>query len=186
MKREPVTEKMFEMNKKQIENLIISELENMLNSVSDNDIAKVIEMLNAANNIVTIGAGRMGYAIKSFTMRLTHLGYRAYHLGDVGVPRTGENDLIIVASSSGETLSNIVLTEIAKKHKSKILLFTCDKNSTLGQIADFSVLLNKIESKQIMKTAPEHATYMLYDMIAQKIAEEKDIRVVENNHSILE
>ena len=174
------------MNKLNIENLIFDELKEMLSTVTDFDIGSFIDMLNAADNIVTIGAGRMGYSIKSFTMRLTHLGYNAYHLGDVGVPRTGENDLIIIASSSGETKSNIILSQIAKEHGSKIALFTCNPNSTIGKLADINICLKNIKSLQLMKTAPEHATYMLYDIIAHKISEGRNISWIEHNHSILE
>lgn len=174
------------MNKNELELLVYNELKEMLLTVSDEDISKVIEMIKSANKIVTIGAGRMGYSIRSFTMRLTHLGFNAFHLGDVGVPRTGENDLIIVASSSGETKSNIILTQIAKENNSKILLFTCEPNSTIGKLADYNVVLKKIKSEQLMKTSAEHATYMLYDMIAQKMSEGRIISEIEHNHSILE
>ena len=174
------------MNKFELEYLVYIELKEMLSTITNENIDKVIEMIKSADKIVTIGAGRMGYSIRSFTMRLTHLGFNAYHLGDVGVPRTGENDLIIVASSSGETQSNITLSKIAKEHKSKILLFTCEPNSTIGKLADYNVVLKKIKSEQLMKTSAEHATYMLYDMIAQKMSEGKIISEIEHNHSILE
>lgn len=167
-------------------NIVNDELEEMLSLVTDLDIESVVDMINSADKIVTIGAGRMGYSIKSFTMRLTHLGYNAYHLGDVGVPKTGKNDLIIVASSSGETKSNIILSQIAKEYGSKILLVTCNPDSTIGRLSDFNLILKNINSKQLMKTAPEHATYMLYDIISAVLLESNDIRWVENNHSILE
>lgn len=174
------------MNKKDIELLIYNELEDMLSTVTDKDISSIISMIKSAKNIVTIGAGRMGYSIRSFTMRLNHLGYNAFHLGDVGVPRTGEGDLIIVASSSGETKSNIILSQIAKDSGSKLLLFTLDPNSTIGRLSDYNVILKSINTKQLMKTAPEHATYMLYDIIALKLSEGRVIKEIEHNHSILE
>lgn len=174
------------MHKVELENFIYDELKEMLSTVTDKDIDNVIEMIKSAKKIVTIGAGRMGYSIRSFTMRLTHLGFNAFHLGDVGVPRTGPDDLIIVASSSGETTSNIVLSQIAKRSGSKILLFTSKPDSTIGSLSDYNVVLKHINTKQLMKTAPEHATYMLYDMIAQKMTEGRNISEIENNHSILE
>ena len=128
----------------------------------------------------------MGYSIKSFTMRLTHMGFDASHYGDTGVPFTSKDDLVIFASSSGETLTNVCLAEIAKKYECKILLVSFNPESSIGKLADYTVKLNNIKSKQLMKSAPEHATYMLYDMITLKLSEGMDIKQIENNHSILE
>lgn len=174
------------MNKVQIENLVVSELNEMLETVSDADIEIVINKIKAARNIVTIGAGRMGYSIKSFTMRLTHFGFNAFHLGDTNVQRITSDDLVIFASSSGETPSNVILAQIARASGAQIICVTCNQDSTIARLADYSVILKNIKSQQLMKTAPEHATYMLYDMISCKIAESSDIKFVEHNHSILE
>jgi 6-phospho-3-hexuloisomerase len=174
------------MKKNYVEKLVIDELTEMLSTVTDNDLESVAYMIKHARHIVTIGAGRMGYAIKSFTMRLTHMGFDAYHYGDTGVPFTDEKDLIIFASSSGSTKTNVCLAEIAKQSGSKILLFSFNENSPIGHLADYTVQLKNIESKQIMKTAPEHATYMLYDMIALHMSENMNIKKIEQNHSILE
>ena len=174
------------MNKNEILHLMISEITALTSSVTDEKIDEVISLLDKSTNIVTIGAGRMGYSLKAFTMRLSHLGYNAYHLNDTTLPRIGENDLVIVASSSGETPSIKLLTEIAVEHKSTIMLFTQDADSSIAAISDCVVLMNKIESKLTMKTAPEASTYILYDIIATKILESKDESKVIHNHSILE
>lgn len=167
-------------------NIILNEISSCISSVSDNDILNICDLINSSENIITIGAGRMGYSLKAFSMRLSHLGYKSFHLGDTNVPRCGQNDLIIVGSGSGETKSILGLVETAKSANSKILCVTQNKSSSIANISDLVITLNNIKSSQIMKTLAEQSTYILYDIISKKLSETKDMSYVEHNHSILE
>ena len=96
--------------------LIFNELRNINNSLDDDAAERMSrEVIGCRGKIVGLGAGRMGYSLQAFIMRLSHLGYIAYMLGDTSVPRIGVGDLVLVNSSSGETPSVCLLAEIAKK-----------------------------------------------------------------------
>jgi 6-phospho-3-hexuloisomerase len=168
---------------------IFSEIEQCLVNVTDDHVAQVSEQINTAQNIITIGAGRMGYSLKAFSMRLSHLGFKSYHLGDTNTPRTGENDLIIFGSGSGETKSVVEMANVAYASGSKIISFTHEPSSSVAKLSTLVVPLRKIESKQIMKSVYEQATYILYDKICYDIVYKYlnlDIKKIEHNHSILE
>ena len=59
--------------------------------------------LNQSERIFLAGAGRSGLALKSFAMRLTQLSKQAFVVGETTTPAITASDLLVIASSSGET-----------------------------------------------------------------------------------
>jgi 6-phospho-3-hexuloisomerase len=166
---------------------IITEL-NKLHELFDNSqVEKIIESLckTKSTSIIGLGAGRMGYSMRAFIMRLGHLGYEACMYGDTCVPAVDENTLILVNSSSGETKSIVRLCEIAKNVGAKIISFTCNDCSTIGQMSFQHILIPKINSLQPMKSIYEQFTLLLFDEIARKIIDKRGINI-ETTHTNLE
>ena len=130
----------------------------------------------------------MGYALRAFIMRLNHFGYLASMIGDTNVPRIGENDIVIINSSSGETPSIKLLSKQAKEVGSKLCLITANKDSSISKLADLTVTYDTPSSGQLMKTYHEQLTWVLFDCISQRIFDKAALvkSSVEKNHSILE
>jgi 6-phospho-3-hexuloisomerase len=129
------------------------------------------DQIIGAKNIVVIGAGRMGLMCKAFAMRLNHLGLKGYFLGDSNVPRIGKGDLLIVASSSGETQTIYDLVAIASEAKAEILLITQNPGSRMGNIADSVVKMPIIESNYPMKTEAERWLMEYFDGLVLSLME---------------
>ena len=141
-----------------------------------------------SNSFVGLGAGRMGYSLQSFIMRLSHLGLKSFMIGDTTVPRINENSVVLINSSSGETESIKLYAQQAKDAGSSIVLFTSNLNSSISKLSDIIIYLPKIETKQIMKTIYEQYSFLLFDhlvmMLINKLKLDKEL--IETNHSILE
>lgn len=159
---------MFKQNLKKI----LTEIDNVLMKVEEKEVKTLIEAILQAKKIVVIGAGRVGMAGRGFAMRLGHLGFKAYNLGDTTVPSIGQGDLLLVCSGSGETQTIYDLTVIGKKNGSKIALITGNKDSRIGQLADTLVQIKapsktkKIEgfkSIQPMTTLNEQCLNIFFD-----------------------
>lgn len=168
---------------------IFSELHTLNASLSDNATECLCkDILNCSGTVVGLGAGRMGYSLQAFIMRLSHLGFSSYMIGDTTTPRIGSGDLLLVNSSSGETQSIMLLARLGKTHGAKVFGITSGKNSTLSNLSDSCIFYNTIESCQLMKTAYEQFTYLFFDNCAEKLANRVKLTVneIENNHSILE
>ena len=58
------------------------------------------------------GAGRSGFQVKGFAMRLMHMGISSYVVGETCTPNIKEGGLLVICSGSGETKS---LVNHAKK-----------------------------------------------------------------------
>lgn len=166
---------------------ILKEISTVLEKVDEASIQLFISEILQAKKIVSIGAGRVGMAVRGFTMRLGHLGLAAHMVGDSTVPAVGNGDLFLVASGSGETQTIFDLVTIAKKNGCRIALITGNPTSRMGQIADVIVQLSApsktksiegFNSVQPMTTLNEQCLAVLFDAIVlalmQKMNETHD------------
>lgn len=176
-------------------NIILTDMNKMFESLIEDEVNDFVygfnnHIDNYGNdfNIIGLGAGRMGYALRSFIMRLSHMGFNATMIGDTNVPRVTESSIIIVNSSSGETPSILLFTQQASNVGGKIFLTSCDKNSSIAKYSNHLIQIPIIDSIQLMKSPYEQFTMLLYDYIVIKLMEHLslDAKKVSNNHSILE
>jgi len=109
-------------------------------------INKFVEEILSASSIFILGAGRSGLVAKAFAMRLMHLGFRVYVVGETTTPAVKKDDLVIVISGSGETRSIVDLARIAKNEiGARIGAVTSTTASSLGKLSDVVIV---IESKR--------------------------------------
>lgn len=169
---------------------IISELETMWNGVDQKSIKNLIHLLVNSKNkkIVGLGAGRMGYSMQSFIMRLSHLGFNASMLGDTNFPKVNSDTIALVNSSSGETPSMKLYVDQCIEAKVFIILFTANSESYIAKKSNHLITFPLFNSKQLMKTVYEQFSFILFDYISFEILKSSDLDVgwVEKNHSILE
>ncbi len=175
-----------------IENTILKEMNELSKTIDTNQYETFVK--NFAyymiwSHTIGIGAGRMGYSLRSFIMRLNHMGFNASMIGDTNVPRVRKGTVVLINSSSGETPTNVLYAKQAKEHGGTLFCITKNKDSTLAQMSDYILTYgNEFKSNQIMKTAYEQFTMLLFDHIAKDLVDIYEINkdFMENNHSILE
>ena len=141
-----------------------------------------------SRNFFGLGVGRMGLSLKSFIMRLSHLGGSAFFLGDTNLPSPNKGDIVIINSSSGKTPSLLMFAKQAKEAEAFIILYTHDASSPMALLSNLVVRYKKIKSRQFMKTLPEQYSYLLFDYVFHEIVKRKklDFISLEKNHSIFE
>lgn len=180
------------------ENEILNEIKLVLDSINEEDVDELVEAILNSDKIVGYGAGRMGLSLKAFMMRLNHLGIQAHYVDDTYISPLTEFDLLIVSSGSGETTMVRTFFEKAIKVSGcKTAAITGNGFSSIGKVADYLVTFkpcngglnsednpNKINSVQLMSTLNEQATYILFDIMAKKIADRMnlDTEKAKRNH----
>jgi len=171
-------------------NRIFDELREMYEGTKNVDsyIDLLCNSYGDGRDVVGIGAGRMGYSLRAHIMRLSHIGYPAYFIGDTTLPRIDENSIVVFNSSSGETPTNILYAKQAKAAKSYIVTITCNWNSTIAQYSDLIIETPTLESHQLMKTVYEQFSYILFDYVTESVVQRLDLDrdYITHNHSILE
>ena len=169
---------------------IFEEIEAMYEGTTNIDeyVDVLKEAFNFQRDIVGIGAGRMGYSLRAHIMRLSHIGYDAYFIGDTTLPRIDSNSVVIINSSSGETPTNILYAQQAWDAGSYIITITSNKESTIGKMSNLVVETPTLESHQLMKTIYEQYSYILFDYVTESVVSQLDLDrdIITHNHSILE
>lgn len=155
---------------------ILEEIEQIITKIHEKEVKDFVNAIvkKKKGKIVCAGAGRVGNAIWAFSMRLGHMGFNAYCVGDSTTPHIGKNDLLIVASGSGETETIHHLVKVAKDHKVHVALVTGNKDSRMGRIVDTTVVIpapsktRKVEgfkSIQPMTTLNEQCLNIFFDTV---------------------
>ncbi len=110
-------------------------------AVPAEDVEELVDLVEAANNVVIFGRGRSGLVGRALAIRLTHLGISTYVVGETITPPVREGDLVVLISGSGETFSVVVTGQVAKELGCTITTVTATQDSTLARLADFVVEL---------------------------------------------
>jgi len=176
---------------------VLKEINSVLSLVQEDQINELIADIINAKTIVVCGAGRVGMAIRGFGMRLGHLGFQAYTIGDSTVPHIGAGDLLLLASGSGETQTIYDIAEIGKKDGARIALVTGHPESRIGRLAHTCVSLKAPSKKstnpenssiQPMTTLNEQCLQLFFDCVVLLLMErtKQQAKDLWNRHSSLE
>ncbi len=121
---------------------VIEHIQDVKKNVDSKKIYEFVSALENARSIFVMGAGRSGFVAKAFAMRLMHLGYNVYVVGETVTPRIKPEDLLIAISGSGETISVVNISRKAKEEiGSKLVAVTQRPNSTLAKMSDIVIVL---------------------------------------------
>ena len=153
-----------------------SEIGAILAGVDELAVAQFEERLLAATQIVTYGVGREGLVMRSFAMRLYHLGLPVAVTGDMTTPHLGAGGLFVTSAGPGDFSTVRALVETARAADADVALFTATPNASLGARADTVVLLQAQTlaggpaSAQLMGSVYEQALWVLCDTIVARLA----------------
>jgi 6-phospho-3-hexuloisomerase len=122
-------------------NFIAKHIKKFASKLDKSSVTSLVNGIMGARKIFLMGAGRSGLAARAFAMRLMHMGFDVYVVGETTTPAVQPEDLVIAVSGSGETISIANLGTIARKIGSKLATITSNKDSTLGKISDIVVIV---------------------------------------------
>ena len=115
---------------------ILDELSETVGHICNDSAEKLADAILAAETIFVAGAGRSGLAMKSFAMRLMHMGFDTYVVGETVTPSITGKDVLLIGSGSGSTSSLVASTNKADAIGATICLITIDENSPIAQLAE--------------------------------------------------
>jgi len=144
---------MLNINEKSVVEIVVSEIDLCLRKVAPGQLEDAVSLISHAERVFLAGAGRSGLGIRGFAMRLMHLGKRACVVGETTTPAISNVDLLVIGSGSGRTASLLTMAQRAKQIGAKLLLFTIDPNSPIGQLADHIVEIPASSPKVISNSA---------------------------------
>jgi 6-phospho-3-hexuloisomerase len=156
-----------------------AELLEALKNVNEESCAKFTQEILNAKKIFLVGAGRSMLMLRGFAMRLMHVGFEVYMVGDTTTPAFEAGDLLIVGSGSGETKSSVNTARKAKSLDGRVALITTRAESTLAEISDCEIVIpaytDKVRVEMKQPTLPggtmfEEALLILCDTLILSLA----------------
>jgi 6-phospho-3-hexuloisomerase len=130
-----------------VEDLMLLMTDKMRETVSALDRKEALrffEEMLVAGRVYVAGAGRSGLVAKAFAMRLMHIGYDSYVIGETITPALSGGDTLVIFSGSGETNSIYDVCETAKELGGRICLITATQKSRIADIAACKVVLGSL------------------------------------------
>jgi 6-phospho-3-hexuloisomerase len=121
--------------------IILDEIQSVIERIDEQAYSEFVSSILSAKNIFVTGQGRSGLVSRTFAMRLTHIGLKAYCVGDATTPKIDEGDLLVACSSSGSTHITCYIAELAKKSNARVVAVTSHKNSPLAELSDVVIEL---------------------------------------------
>lgn len=150
---------------------------NVLMNLKINDeqikaIEKMVDSILRSKRIFLYGVGRSGLVAKAFSIRLVQLGIDVFFVGDTNTPMIEKNDVVIILSNTGQTMSAVQTANITRRIGAEVIAITSDPNSKIASAASVTVTVaEKVpESEEHELYAPlgtifEEASALLLDAI---------------------
>ncbi|MDR0684772.1 MAG: SIS domain-containing protein [Spirochaetaceae bacterium] len=115
---------------------IQAEIQDVLSQVREDEMNAALELIKKTAWIFVDGEGRSGLMAKGFAMRLMHLGYTVFAVGETITPALRKDDVFVGVSGSGSSVTVVNNAQKAKKTGCKVLAVTGKRDSRLASIAD--------------------------------------------------
>ncbi|MGC8645083.1 MAG: SIS domain-containing protein [Thermoplasmata archaeon] len=156
---------------------ILENLEN-LKELDEEQIEEIIKVILSGNSIFVYGVGRSGIVGRMFAMRLVQLGLKAFIIGETITPVVTKNDVVVIISGTGETQGAILVAQICRRVKARIVSITSTKDSSVYRAGDYAIVLktNKPSDLAPLGTLFENSCHVLFDCMIAKMMELKGER----------
>jgi 6-phospho-3-hexuloisomerase len=151
----------MEYIKKTAENITKHALE-VINRIDEEQVEDMIQAISKSKSVFIAGSGRSELIGMAFAMRLMHLGFVVYVIGDVTTPSINKDDCLVAISGSGETRTVTIAAETAAESGASVIGITTNTSSTLGKYLDVAVNIES-KSKEPWKHYTSHVLKGNYD-----------------------
>ncbi len=110
-------------------------------SVDAESEKRLIDEIVSAKTVFIYGAGRSGLVGQLFAVRLVQMGLDVHFVGDMTTPIIGKEDLTILISNTGETMSAVQTANIARRIGCSVACITSSSNNKLAHASNFAVVM---------------------------------------------
>ena len=175
-------------------NYIQLRVNEILEKVTKTNINKIKDLFFNSNHIFVYGAGRSGLVAKAFAIRLVHLGFQTFVIGETITAPVQNGDLVVIVSGSGETIPAVMTAEIAHKLGAYVISITAKKQSEIAKFADVTIYIAstcyEIKRKKYapLGTLFEASVWILFDGIIADllISKNETEEIMRSRHATLE
>ena len=125
----------------------------------------LVEHILTARQIFIYGVGRSGTVCKAFAIRLVQMGLKVYFVGETITPIVEKDDLVIIVSNTGETMSAIQTANIVRRLGARVIAITAEKHSKLAHAASSVIHIAVEKEKADQEFAPLGTIFEITAMV---------------------
>lgn len=167
------------MNTYETAHKILAELDGIMSRVDENQVDAFCQALLDARRIIGYALGRELLTLRSFVMRLMHVGLDVHMAGDVTTPPLGAEDVLLLICGPGYLYTTEAFMKIARQVGGKIVMVTAQPQAELPQQADVVLYIpaqtmaddqgGQGGSGQAMGSAFEQGSWILFDALVPRL-----------------
>lgn len=120
---------------------VAREVRRMVKAVPAKHLEDLVGRIQDAKKVIVFGRGRSGLVARMFAVRLHHLGFASFVVGETTTPPVDRDTLVVLLSGSGETFAVSLTAQLARGMGASIAVITAAPDSTVAQNADLVILL---------------------------------------------
>ncbi|APS41597.1 MULTISPECIES: 6-phospho-3-hexuloisomerase [Weissella] len=161
---------------------VVSEVNEVMSLVDENQLEQAEKLIDKDKRIFILGAGRSGLMAKGFAMRLMHIGYTVFVIGETITPSIQAGDVLVSVSGSGKTGSVLNPSKKAKETGATLISVTSDQQSPLGQIGDATIVVpgatktgDGLKSIQLLSTLFDQSVHITLDVLCLMVSRRDNI-----------
>lgn len=118
---------------------VMNEIEKIIGNIDPRAIRASLDALEHAQRVFVYGAGRSGLVARAFAIRLMHLGYQTFVIGETITAPVAKGDVVVLISGSGETYPVVMTAEIAHNIGATVVSFTRNPERGIARYSDIVV-----------------------------------------------
>lgn len=94
-----------------------------------------LDVLQPARRVFLYGRGRSGFVARAFAVRLMHLGYQTYVVGETITAPVTKQDVVVLVSGSGLTYPVVMTAELGRRQGATVVAITAQPESEVARLA---------------------------------------------------
>lgn len=169
---------------------ILDQIRRTVSSIDVRSQTELVDEIVKAKTVFIYGAGRSGLVGQLFAVRLVQIGLDVHFIGDMTTPIIGKDDLTILISNTGETMSAVQTANIARRIGCKVACVTSNTMNKLAHASNIAIIVNH-DGTNDSKYAPlgtifEDSVSIFFDSLVPSIMEKKgmDEDAMRKRHAI--
>ncbi|MCA1818786.1 MAG: SIS domain-containing protein [Halobacteriales archaeon] len=140
-------------------------------------LGEFLDALQPARRVFLYGRGRSGFVARAFAVRLMHLGFQTYVVGETITAPVKRDDVVILVSGSGSTYPVVMTAELGRRQGATVVAITAQPESEIARLAHVVVPLIPPEGNGARaKLAPlgtlfETGAWLFFDAVVAMLME---------------
>ncbi len=156
---------------------VLTEISTVMHQVDEKQLAQAETVITKDRRIFVLGAGRSGLMVKGFAMRLMHIGYTVFVIGETITPSIMPGDVLVAVSGSGTTGSVVEPAQRAAENGVDVIGVTSNANSPLAQLGVATIIVpgatkagDGVASIQLLSTLFDQSVHVTLDVLTLMIS----------------